>query len=73
MMQVLLECALAKIQEGTDDEIDIATDRSASADSSEEESTEEDISKLDGDQRLEKQPSTSSKQYKCSPNDADFE
>ena len=60
-------------QEGTDDEIDIATDRSASADSSEEESTEEDISKLDGDQRLEKQPSTSSKQYKCSPNDADFE
>ena len=60
-------------EEGTDDEIDNATDRSVSEDSNEEDSTEEDVSKLDDDQRLEKQPSTSSKQYKCSPNDAEFE
>ena len=51
-------------QEGTDDDIENATDGSNTS-----ESPEEGILKLDGDQGLEKQPSTSTKMYKCSPND----
>ena len=51
-------------KEGTDDDIENATDGSNTS-----ESPEEGILKLDGDQGLEKQPSTSTKMYKCSPND----